>query len=451
MADARRRGMARAAGVLGARGAHRGGGDAAGRVRLRRGRLHLPATSHPAAGRGALRGRGPAVHGHRAQGARGVLDPARRAARGGLGDRVAAGGEPDGRTRPPVPPAAGVSRAGLRAALPGLRAPPRGRHAVHDAPESRADARHLRGQGPRALHAHAHGRARAAASVRRHDDARSRGELGLRAHAPGGLPARAGRARVRARAQPGRPARGGGQDLPRPLRAQLHRRCAAAALALVADAGHGRRRRRFPVWPQARADLRAHLERSRGREPVRPRSAAADLHLRLERRRAPLQRGRRPQPRRAGARHHRPIRARASRDQRHAPDVGPAHGARRDRAAAARRRLQRELGPVRRRRQPALLPGSRAGDARGLARPAREPRGAVHARHALLGPPRPRAGGRGARPGRAAAGRRGGSKTCSWTVRRSCTPTARPGTRARRTRTSRPRGSGSTRPRAGWR
>ena len=72
------------------------------------------------------------------------------------------------------------------------------------APEIGPTLAHLRGQRTRPLHALAPGGARAAASVRRHDVARSRRELGLRAHAPRGLPARAGRARVRAGARPGR-------------------------------------------------------------------------------------------------------------------------------------------------------------------------------------------------------------------------------------------------------
>ena len=110
----------------------RGGGDAARGVRLRRGRLHLPAASHAAAGRRRASWPRSRFHRHRAQGARALLDPARRAARGGMGGRVAAGGEPDGRPRPPGARAAGLSRARLRAALQGLRAAPRGRHAVLD-------------------------------------------------------------------------------------------------------------------------------------------------------------------------------------------------------------------------------------------------------------------------------------------------------------------------------
>ena len=74
----------------------------------------------------------------------------------------------------------------------------------------------------------------------------------------------------------------------------------------------------FPVGPQAGADLRALRGRARGREPVRPRPAPADLHLPVGGPGPAVQRGRPPRGRRAGQRHHGPLRPRPARGARHA-------------------------------------------------------------------------------------------------------------------------------------
>ena len=120
--------------------------------------------------------------------------------------------------------------------------------------------------------------------------------------------------------------------------------------------------------------------------------------------------------------------------RRHAHDAREAAVADPHAAPAAARRLPGRLGHHRGGRQPALLPRARPGQPGRLARPAGRAGGALHAHHALLGPPRPRPG----RPGARAAHLRPPSRTPSSISARSSTRTGPRGTPARRTRTSPP-------------
>ena len=189
-----------------------------------------------------------------------------------------------------------------------------------------------------------------------------------------------------------------------PLPAQLHDRRGAAPLPLVADALPGRRDRGLSLGPQAGPDLRALRGRARGREPLRPRPALPDLQLPVGGPGPTVQRGRPPGGRRRGQRHHGAFRPRAARARRHAHDAREDAVANPHAAAAVARRLPGRLGHHRGGRQPALLPRARPGQPGRLPRAAGQAGGALHAHHALLGPPRPRPG----RPGaRAAHGRPG--------------------------------------------
>ncbi len=256
----------------------------------------LPATSHPAAGRGALRGRGPAVHGHEPKARVALLDAARRAARGGMGDRVAAGGEPDGRARPPGSRgrrrfASGTSRCASRtssSASKTARCSRRRTRSGRRSPPSWAAPACASRPRPRPSASSC-----VSSAARRHSIAWWAGPSC--ACTPWTSCAR----RASACSSPSPTRARGAREADKIFRARSER-------SFIVDAplprspwwlmpGMGDAVVDFPVRPQARADVRAHLQRGRGREPVRPRPAAADLHLPLERRGAPLQRGRRPQ------------------------------------------------------------------------------------------------------------------------------------------------------------
>ena len=370
---------------------------------------------------------------------------------GGLGHRGPAGGGRGRRPRPPVararrPGARGTCRSASRTSSCGWRRarssrPPR-RSARPPSPSSVAAGSASRPRRPPSASSSA------SSEVRTSLD-RAVG-LGLHPPPPRRLPPRARDGQARARGGPGRAPGGGGARLSGAVAAQLHDRRRPPPLALVAHAERGRRGGGLPVGAEAGADPRDLLGRAGGRQPVRPRAAPADLHLPFGRPLGPLQRGRPPPGGRSGQRHHGHLRPRPARGARHAPHARAAPLPDLHPAAAPARRLRRVVGHLRRRREPAVLPGPRPGEHRRLARPPLPEEGAVHPDDPLPGPARPRPGGPGAPAGRAAHRHHPRARRGSWTGPRSCTRIAPPGTPGRRARTTPRHGSGSRRPRAGW-
>ena len=395
-----RRGMARAVGLRRAGAAGGRGGGPPARLLLGRDRAELPPAAVPAGRGDPVRRRRPGVRRDRAAGAGPLLAALGGEARGGLGHRGPAGGGRGRRPRPPVARPAGLARAGRVAPPRGLRAADGGGHALLDPRGARPDRLRLRRSRPGPLLPGASLRARAAAPVRRGDEPGPRGRLGLHPPPPRRLPPRARDGQARAGGGPGRAPGRGGARLPGAVAAQLHDRRRPPPLPLVAHAERGRRGGGLPVGAEAGADPRDLLGGAGGRQPVRPRAAPADLHLPFGGALGPLQRGRPPPNGRAGQRHHGHLRTRPSRGARHAPHARAAPLPGLHPAAAPARRLRRVVGHLRRRREPALLPGPRPGEHRRLARPPLPEEGAVHPDDPLPGPARPRPGGPGDPAGR---------------------------------------------------